>query len=226
MDPAKVSAVAEWPTPDSRKKVQLFCGFANFCRWVIRGFSAIAAPLHALTSSQVQFWWSPEAEAAFQILKLRFTSAPILTMSDPHSTSLWWRLTPLTKESGQYSHNNRSRTARCTHVPSCHGGCPGQRGIIMWATRSYWWLKSPWRNGDTGWRELVIRSLPGLTIRTSNISRKLNNSILARPGWCFSLTISPFLSPTDRGPETSNPTPCPDYLTPSLVPKNLKISSH
>ena len=32
MDPAKVSAVAEWPTPDSRKKVQQFLGLANLCQ--------------------------------------------------------------------------------------------------------------------------------------------------------------------------------------------------
>lgn len=83
MDPPKISAVAEWPTPDSRKKVQQFLGFANFYRRFIRGFSAIAAPLHALTSSQVQFHWSPAAETAFQTLKRRFTSAPILTMPDP-----------------------------------------------------------------------------------------------------------------------------------------------
>lgn len=83
MDPPKISAVAEWPTPDSRKKVQQFLGFANFYRRFIRGFSAIAAPLHALTSTQVQFHWSPAAEKAFRDLKLRFTSAPILTMPDP-----------------------------------------------------------------------------------------------------------------------------------------------
>ena len=82
MDPAKVSAVAEWPTPDSRKKVQQFLGFANFYRRFIRGFSAIAAPLHALTSSKVRFSWSLEAKAAFQDLKTRFTTAPILTMPD------------------------------------------------------------------------------------------------------------------------------------------------
>uniref|UniRef100_A0A671YIT6 Gypsy retrotransposon integrase-like protein 1 n=1 Tax=Sparus aurata TaxID=8175 RepID=A0A671YIT6_SPAAU len=83
MDPAKVSAVAEWPTPDSRKKVQQFLGFAKFYRRFVRGFSAIAAPLHALTSTQVQFHWSPEAEKAFKTLKHRFTSAPILTLPDP-----------------------------------------------------------------------------------------------------------------------------------------------
>ena len=83
MDPAKVSAVADWPTPDSRKKVQQFIGFANFYRRFIRNFSAIASPLHALTSSRVQFHWSPEAERAFQTLKHLFTSAPILTLPDP-----------------------------------------------------------------------------------------------------------------------------------------------
>uniref|UniRef100_A0A671VHH1 Uncharacterized protein n=2 Tax=Sparus aurata TaxID=8175 RepID=A0A671VHH1_SPAAU len=83
MDPAKVSAVADWPTPDSRKKVQQFLGFANFYRRFVRGFSATAAPLHALTSTQVRFHWSPEAEKAFQTLKHRFTSAPILTIPDP-----------------------------------------------------------------------------------------------------------------------------------------------
>ena len=83
MDPAKVSTVPEWPIPDNRKKVQQFLGFVNFYRRFVRGFSAIAAPLHALTSPQVQFRWSPEAEKAFNTLKRRFTSAPILTLPDP-----------------------------------------------------------------------------------------------------------------------------------------------
>ncbi|XP_068508006.1 uncharacterized protein tctn1 isoform X2 [Syngnathus scovelli] len=83
MDPAKVSAVTEWPTPDSRKKVQQFLGFANFYRRFIKGFSATAAPLHALTSPKVPFRWSAEAEAAFQELKNRFSTAPILTLPDP-----------------------------------------------------------------------------------------------------------------------------------------------
>uniref|UniRef100_A0A3P9M1D4 Gypsy retrotransposon integrase-like protein 1 n=1 Tax=Oryzias latipes TaxID=8090 RepID=A0A3P9M1D4_ORYLA len=84
MDPAKVSAVMDWPSPDSRKKLQQFLGFANFYRRFIRGFSSIAAPLHALTSPRMQFQWTPAAEAAFRALKRRFTSAPLLTLPDPH----------------------------------------------------------------------------------------------------------------------------------------------
>uniref|UniRef100_A0A3B3H296 Gypsy retrotransposon integrase-like protein 1 n=1 Tax=Oryzias latipes TaxID=8090 RepID=A0A3B3H296_ORYLA len=84
MDPAKVSAVRDWPTPDSRKKLQQFLGFANFYRRFIRGFSSIAAPLHALTSPRVQYRWTPAAETAFRALKRRFTSAPLLIMPDPH----------------------------------------------------------------------------------------------------------------------------------------------
>ncbi|KAI3354114.1 hypothetical protein L3Q82_018667 [Scortum barcoo] len=64
MDPAKVSAVtfASWPTPSSRKQLQRFLGFANFYRRFIRGYSTVAAPLTALTSSKVTFsgLWLPK----------------------------------------------------------------------------------------------------------------------------------------------------------------------
>lgn len=51
---------------------------------LIRNVSSIAAPLHALTSTNVQFVWNPQTEQAFQRLKEMFTSAPILTVLDPH----------------------------------------------------------------------------------------------------------------------------------------------
>lgn len=50
MNPAKISAVLNWPVPNSKKQLQWFLGFANFCRRFIRNYSSVAAPLTALTS--------------------------------------------------------------------------------------------------------------------------------------------------------------------------------
>ncbi|KAL0159845.1 hypothetical protein M9458_043570, partial [Cirrhinus mrigala] len=83
MDPDKVKAVVDWPTPDSRKALQRFLGFANFYRRFIRNFSQLAAPLTALTSSKTTFRWSDAANVAFSNLKSRFVSAPILVAPDP-----------------------------------------------------------------------------------------------------------------------------------------------
>ncbi len=65
MDPDRVKAVVNWPTPDSRKALLRFLGFANFYRRFIRNFSQLAAPLTALTSTKMTFRWSNAAEAAF-----------------------------------------------------------------------------------------------------------------------------------------------------------------
>uniref|UniRef100_A0A8C7ZML9 Gypsy retrotransposon integrase-like protein 1 n=1 Tax=Oryzias sinensis TaxID=183150 RepID=A0A8C7ZML9_9TELE len=82
-DPAKVSAVANWEPPESRKQLQRFLGFANFYRRFIRDYSSIAAPLTKLTSVNSPFIWTQEAQAAFDKLKALFTSAPILIQPDP-----------------------------------------------------------------------------------------------------------------------------------------------
>ncbi len=83
MDPDKVKAVVSWPTPDSRKALQRFLGFAKFYRRFIRNFSQLAAPLTALTSTKMAFRWSNAAEAAFTKLRSRFVSASILRAPDP-----------------------------------------------------------------------------------------------------------------------------------------------
>ncbi len=83
VDPEKIKAVVEWPSPDSRKALQRFLGFANFYRRFIRNFSQLAAPLTALTSPRTTYRWSDTAEAVFTKLKGCFVSAPILITPDP-----------------------------------------------------------------------------------------------------------------------------------------------
>ncbi len=46
MDPAKVKAVADWPTPENRRAFQRFLGFANLYRRFIRNFSQVALGSH------------------------------------------------------------------------------------------------------------------------------------------------------------------------------------
>ncbi|KAI2667669.1 Transposon Tf2-9 polyprotein [Labeo rohita] len=71
MDEKKVNAVLNWPRPTTLKELQRFLGFANFYRRFIRHFSTVAAPLSAMVKK------------AFDDLRHRFTTAPILHHPDP-----------------------------------------------------------------------------------------------------------------------------------------------
>ena len=83
MDPAKVSAVLEWPIPTTVKEVQSFLGFSNFYRKFINHYNSLTSPLTSLTRKAVKFSWSPEADATFRALRQAFTTAPILTHFQP-----------------------------------------------------------------------------------------------------------------------------------------------
>ena len=79
MDPVKVAGVAEWPVPKSKKEVQQFVGFINFYRRFIQDFSHIARPLYDITGN-APWKWEEEQKQAFNELRRRVTSAPILTL--------------------------------------------------------------------------------------------------------------------------------------------------
>jgi len=82
MDPVKVAGVTEWPIPSNRKEVQSFLGFTNFyCRF-IQGFSHLARPLFDLTRKDTEWRWVAEEQSAFNSLKERITTAPILSLPD------------------------------------------------------------------------------------------------------------------------------------------------
>ncbi len=84
MDENKVNAVINWPCPKNLNELQRFLGFANFYRRFIRGFSSVAAPLTSMTQRiSHRLHWTPSAVEAFDQLKHRFTTAPILHHPDP-----------------------------------------------------------------------------------------------------------------------------------------------
>ena len=79
-DPTKVESVQNWPTPQSITEVRSFVGLCSYYRRFVRNFAMIAAPLHALTSKNSRFYWSEECQEAFEVLKSRLVSTPILAM--------------------------------------------------------------------------------------------------------------------------------------------------
>lgn len=77
-DPSKIDRVASWPAPTCKHDVQQFLGLANYYRRFIQDFATIAKPLHHLTEKTACFKWTVECQTAFEDLKNRLPTAPVL----------------------------------------------------------------------------------------------------------------------------------------------------
>ena len=80
MDPEKVEAVMSWERPKSVFEIHSFLGLVGYYRRFIENFSLLVAPMTRLTRKEVKFEWNDSCKKAFQELKRRLTSAPILTI--------------------------------------------------------------------------------------------------------------------------------------------------
>ena len=78
MDLFKVAGIKNWPTPTCVKDVRSFHGFCNFYRPFIAGFASLAKPLNELTKKDTPFSWTKACQEAFDHLKARMTSEPVL----------------------------------------------------------------------------------------------------------------------------------------------------
>ena len=97
-DPEKISAVSEWSQPMTDKELRGFLGLAGYYRRFVPGFAQIAAPLHELVggcqtkkrkqkvhSAKVVSLprdWTSDCQVAFEKLKEKLTTAPILRYPD------------------------------------------------------------------------------------------------------------------------------------------------
>ena len=82
IDPEKTRAVDEWPTPENLVELRSFLGLASYYRRFIADFSIIAEPLFRLSKKGIRFLWGPEQRRAFEELKHRLKSAPVLAYPD------------------------------------------------------------------------------------------------------------------------------------------------
>ncbi|GJX49154.1 hypothetical protein Tco_0275999 [Tanacetum coccineum] len=114
VDPAKIESVKDWTSPKTPTEIRQFLGLAGYYRRFIEGFSKIAKPMTKLTQKKVKFEWGDKQEAAFQLLKQKLCSAPILAL--PEGTvnkGLWYP--------------KDSSIALTTYADTDHAGCQDTR---------------------------------------------------------------------------------------------------
>jgi hypothetical protein len=82
IDPSKVKVILERPKTNNVTEVISFFGGAQYWRKFIGNFSSIATPLHAVTSVKTVFQWGGKQQKAFDTLKEKISSMPVLALSN------------------------------------------------------------------------------------------------------------------------------------------------
>ncbi|GKA97729.1 putative reverse transcriptase domain-containing protein [Tanacetum coccineum] len=80
VDPLKIESIKDWASPKSPTEIRQFLGLAGYYRRFIEGFSKIAKSMTKLTQKNVRFDWGEKKETAFQLIKQKLCSAPILDL--------------------------------------------------------------------------------------------------------------------------------------------------
>ena len=65
VDPEKIEAIMDWPTPKNVTYVRYFMGLAGYYKRFIEGFSNIDHPITSLQRKNVKFVWSKNLKKAF-----------------------------------------------------------------------------------------------------------------------------------------------------------------
>ncbi|GBM53806.1 Retrovirus-related Pol polyprotein from transposon 17.6 [Araneus ventricosus] len=82
VDQEKVSAIQKIPVPTNVKEVQSFLQTCSWFRRYVPNFANIARPLSNLTKKNVQWFWGPEQQEAFEILRKSLITPPVLKQPD------------------------------------------------------------------------------------------------------------------------------------------------
>nr|GEW15973.1 reverse transcriptase domain-containing protein [Tanacetum cinerariifolium] len=82
VDPAKIKSIKDYASPKTPIEIYQFLGLAGYYRRFIEGFSKIAKSMTKFTQKGVKFDWGDKEEAAFQLIKHKLYSAPILALPE------------------------------------------------------------------------------------------------------------------------------------------------
>ncbi|GKA89638.1 putative reverse transcriptase domain-containing protein [Tanacetum coccineum] len=82
VDPAKIKSIKDWASPKTPTEIRQFLGLASYYRRFIKGFSKIVKSMTKLTQKGIKFDWGEKEENAFQLIKQKLCSAPILALPE------------------------------------------------------------------------------------------------------------------------------------------------
>jgi hypothetical protein len=80
-DPRKVDKITGWSIPTDVTELRKFLGMTGYYRRFIKGYGLICRPMHDMLKKQ-GLQWGPEQTAAFNELKNKMVSSPVLAMPD------------------------------------------------------------------------------------------------------------------------------------------------
>nr|GEW81469.1 putative reverse transcriptase domain-containing protein [Tanacetum cinerariifolium] len=93
IDTAKIESIKDWASPKTPTEIRQILGIVGYYRRFIEGFSKIAKSMTKLTQKGVKFDWGEKQEAAFQLLKQKLCSAPVLAL--PEGSEDFWSIVML-----------------------------------------------------------------------------------------------------------------------------------
>nr|GEY23782.1 putative reverse transcriptase domain-containing protein [Tanacetum cinerariifolium] len=88
-DPVKIESIKDWASPKSPTEIRQLLGLVGYYTRFNKGFSKIAKSMTKLTQKNVRFEWGEKEEAAFQLIKRKLCSAPILALPKGSENSLF-----------------------------------------------------------------------------------------------------------------------------------------
>ncbi|GJZ48428.1 putative reverse transcriptase domain-containing protein, partial [Tanacetum coccineum] len=81
LDPAKIESIKDWASPKTPAEIRQFLDLAGYYQRFIEGFSKITKSMTKLTQKGIKLDWGEKEENAFQLIKQKLCSAPILALS-------------------------------------------------------------------------------------------------------------------------------------------------
>ena len=112
VDNEKTAAVVDFPTPKNQTDVRAFLGLSGYYRRFVQGYAEIARPLNQLLRKDSKWQWTDQCEAAFNKLKEKLTSPPILAFPDFSEDSRFLLYTDASHQSTGYVLGQRDKQGR------------------------------------------------------------------------------------------------------------------